>query len=83
MNGEQFGVPGKEYAIVYIADRRPVTLPSLSNEADKQYFKRLTEREKAVELARSIMINEVKTIENKGVDELAKQAPEYVNRMLS
>lgn len=83
LDSSQFGITGKNYALIYIADRRPVQLPSLSNEAEKQYFKKLAEREKAIDLARTILINGVKTIENKKVEDLIRQNPDYVNRMLS
>ncbi len=83
MDGAQFGISGKNYVLIYIADRRPVQLPSLSNEAEKPYFQRLAEREKAVDLARTILVNGIKSIENKKIEDLVKQNPEYVNRMIS
>lgn len=83
MDGEQFGMNGKNYVLIYIADRRPVQLPSLSNEAEKAYFQRLAERDKAVDLARTILINGINSIENKKIEEMIKQNPEYVNRMIS
>ncbi|MBQ7524222.1 MAG: peptidyl-prolyl cis-trans isomerase [Alphaproteobacteria bacterium] len=83
LNGADFGANNMNYALVYVADRRPVTLPSLSNESEKQYFQRLAERNKAVELAKSHMIAGVKNINGKSVEELEKANPEYVERMLS
>ena len=83
MNGGQFGMNGKNYVLIYIADRRPVQLPSLSNEAEKSYFQRLAEREKAVDLARTILLNGIKSIESKQIEDLVKQNPDYVNRMIS
>lgn len=83
MDSSQFGLSGKNYVLIYIADRRPVQLPSLSNEAERPYFKRLAEREKAIELARAILVNGIKTIENKKIEDLIKQHPEYVDRMIS
>jgi hypothetical protein len=83
LNGEQFGMKGKNFAVVYVADRRPVTLPSLSNETDKKYFQRLAEREKAVELAKTHLIAKIKTIEGKDIEELNKNNPEHIERMIS
>ena len=83
MDGAQFGMNGKNYVLIYIADRRPVQLPSLSNEAERPYFQRLAEREKAVDLARTILVNGIKSIENKKIEDLIKQNPEYVDRMIS
>ncbi len=83
MDGSQFGMDGKNYVLIYIADRRPVQLPSLSNEAERPYFQRLAERDKAVDLARTILVNGIQSIENKKMEELIKQNPEYVNRMIS
>lgn len=83
LNSDQFGIKEKNYVLVYIADRRPVTLPSLSNEAEKKYFQRLAEREKAVELAKSHLVAGVKSINGKTIEDMNKINPEYVNRMIS
>ena len=83
LNSDQFGIKGKNYVLVYIADRRPITLPSLSNEAEKKYFQRLAEREKAVELAKSHLIAGIKAIDGKTIEDLNKANPEYVDRMIS
>lgn len=83
LDSKQFGIDGKNFVLIYIADRRPVTLPSLSNEADKKYFQRLAEREKAIELAKSHLIAGVKTIDGKSIDDISKSNPEYVDRMIS
>lgn len=82
LNGAQFGIEGMSYAIVYIADRRPVTLPSLSNPQEKKYFERMAEKDKAVALAKTHMISGIKTIDGKSIEELNKN-PEYVDRMLT
>lgn len=83
LKGEQFGVPGKNFVIIYIADRRPVTLPSLSNPAEKKYFQRLAERDKAIELAKGHLVAGIKKIEGKALEEIIKTNPDYVNRMIS
>ena len=83
INSEQFGIKDRNYVLVYIADRRPVTLPSLSNEAEKNYFKRLAEREKAVDIAKTHLKNGVKTINGQTIEAMIKANPEYVDRMIS
>jgi len=83
LNSEQFGVSGKNYVLVYIADRRPVTLPSLSNEAERKYFHRLAEREKAVDLVKANLIAKIKTIEGKAIEEINKTASDQIDRIIS
>lgn len=83
LNSEQFGVSGKNYVLVYIADRRPVTLPSLSNEAERKYFHRLAEREKAVDLVKANLIANIKTIEGKTIEEINKTASDQIDRIIS
>ncbi len=83
LKGSQFGMPGKDFGVIYIADRRPITLPSLSNDADKEYFKRLAERERAIELAKSALINGIEKIEGKSIHDLIKANPGYVERVIS
>jgi hypothetical protein len=83
LDGGQFGVKNKKYAIVYVANRRPVTLPSLSNENEKKYFERLAEREKAVELAKKHLIAKIRSIEGRDIEELDRKNPEYITQMLS
>lgn len=48
LDGRQFGVQGKIFAIVYVGDRRPVTLPSLDNPADKKQFEMIAMQQKAM-----------------------------------
>lgn len=81
--GDQFGVEGKNFAIIYIADRRPVTLPSLSNEADKKFFQRLAERDKAVELAKTLLKSGIDKIEGRKIEDVLKSNAEYVNKIIS
>ena len=81
--GDQFGIEGKNFAIIYIADRRPVTLPSLSNEADKKFFQRLAERDKAVELAKTLLKSGIDKIEGHKIDDVLKNNTEYVNKIVS
>ena len=83
LKSEQFGIKNRNFVLVYIADRRPVTLPSLSNEAEKKYFQRLAEREKAIELAKSQLMAGVKSIDGKSIEDINKSNPDYVNRMIS
>ncbi len=83
LNSEQFGVSGKNYVLVYIADRRPVTLPSLSNEAERKYFHRLAEREKAVDLVKVHLMANIKTIEGKSIEDINKTASDQVDRIIS
>ncbi|MDO4975206.1 MAG: hypothetical protein Q4E61_02670 [Alphaproteobacteria bacterium] len=83
LNSEQFGVSGKNFALVYIADRRPVTLPSLSNEAERKYFHRLAEREKAVDLVKVHLIASIKSIEGKPIEEINKTASDQIDRIIS
>jgi hypothetical protein len=51
IDGSQFGVEELRYAVAYVADRRPVRLPSLSNPQDKKQFQAMAEREKAIEIS--------------------------------
>lgn len=83
LNSEQFGISGKNFALVYIADRRPVTLPSLSNEAERKYFHRLAEREKAVDLVKVHLIASIKSIEGKSIEEINKTASDQIDRIIS
>ncbi len=83
INGSQFGVEGKNYAIAYIADRRPVQLPSLSNPQEKKYFEKMAEREAAVKLAKTHMLQHVKTISGKDIAELERTNPEMVDNMIN
>ena len=82
LDGAKFGVAGMNYAIVYVADRRPITLPSLSNPSEKQYFQKMAEREKAVELVKTHFVSKIKTIDGKSMEDWIKN-PEYVEKMLS
>ncbi|MBQ9335316.1 MAG: peptidyl-prolyl cis-trans isomerase [Alphaproteobacteria bacterium] len=81
--GDQFGVAGKNFAIIYVADRRPVTLPSLSNEADKKFFQRLAERDKAVELAKTLLKSGIDKIEGRKIEDVLKNNAEFVNKIIS
>ncbi|MDR0942672.1 MAG: peptidyl-prolyl cis-trans isomerase [Holosporales bacterium] len=83
INGAQYGIKGKNYAIVYIGDRRPITLPSLSNEGDRKYFERLAERQKAVEIAKQHLRERIQTIEGRSFENLIKDNATYVNSMIS
>ena len=83
IDGSKFGMDGKNYAIIYVADRRPVTLPSLNNEQEREYFKKLAEREQAVEIAKAAMKNAISKIENRNIEDLLKQNADYVDKMLS
>ncbi|MDR3030882.1 MAG: hypothetical protein LBU35_00660 [Holosporales bacterium] len=82
LDGSNFGLEGLNYAIMYIADRRPLTLPTLSDPAVKKNFQRLAEREKAGKLAETHLITGIKTIEGRPIDDFKKN-PEYMERMLS
>lgn len=81
IDGTQFGIPGKNYVLVYVADRRPVVLPSLANEPEKRYFQKLAEREQAVKLVKAQMIAAIKTIDGKNVEEVLSS--EQADRMIS
>lgn len=65
IDGEKYGVQGKKYAIINISDRRPISLPSLANPQEKQYFQRLAEKEKAAEIISALFAKEVETIAGK------------------
>jgi hypothetical protein len=83
LESEQFGISGMDYAVVYIMDKRKIPLPSLSGENEKKYFGNLAMREKAIELAKTLLAKEIKTIEGKSIKELDKNNPEHINKMLS
>jgi hypothetical protein len=72
IDGSQFGLSGKNYALVFIADRRPVTLPSLSNEQEKKYFQAMAERKAAVVLAKKHIATHAKTIDGVSVETALK-----------
>jgi hypothetical protein len=82
INGAQFGVGGTRFAVVYVADRRPMVLPSLSNPQDKKYFQAMAERAKAIELARKLIGEYVESIYNKPLSVWLKNE-EYVNRVFA
>lgn len=83
LNGAQFGVSGKNFTLIYIADRRPVTLPSLSNEAERNYFQKLAEREKAVDLVKTHLMASIKTVDGKTIEEINKTASDQIDRIIS
>jgi hypothetical protein len=67
-DGSQYGMNGKNYAIIYVADKRPVTLPSLSNPADKKHFQVAAKVEKMTELAEKKLKEHVETINGRPVE---------------
>jgi hypothetical protein len=70
IDGSKFGLEGKDYAIIYVADRRPLTLPSLSNPADKRYFEAMAYHELAVEFVISLFNASVISIFDKSVSDI-------------
>jgi hypothetical protein len=78
MDGAQFGISEYDYAMVYIADRRPVQLPSLSTAEGKKQFQRKAERDKAVEIALQNLKKSVKKINGKDLSEYPQQYQEQV-----
>jgi hypothetical protein len=70
LDGSKFGVPNKDYAIIYIGDRRPLTLPSLSNPADKRYFETMAYQEMAVEFVISLLNDFVVSILDKSLSDV-------------
>ncbi|MDR1233835.1 MAG: peptidyl-prolyl cis-trans isomerase [Holosporales bacterium] len=82
VNGGQFGVKGGNYAIMYTSDRRPISLPSLSDPREKAYFESLAFRETAVKFVITIMKNGVVSINGKSFEEWMQQK-EYVHSTLN
>ncbi|MDR0744815.1 MAG: hypothetical protein LBE97_02570 [Holosporales bacterium] len=82
IDGAIFGFDGMNYAIIYIADRRPVTLPKLSDPGVKNQFKALAQRKKAVELIKADMKSEVETVNGQSIEEIEKANPERLDRTL-
>lgn len=72
LNGEQYGVTGCNYALVYVADRRPIQLPSLANENERSQFQKMAERKKAVEVTNAHMEERIKTINGIEYKNMAK-----------
>jgi hypothetical protein len=73
-SGEQYGARGKDYAIVYVADKRPIALPSLSNPRDKAYFQSMAELEKRLEHVKAKLKEEVKSIGGKPIDAMLAES---------
>jgi hypothetical protein len=70
VNGDQYGAPGANFAVVYVADKRPVPLPSLSNPGDKARFQDMAERMKRAERVKEEMARAVETVGGKSVGAL-------------
>ncbi|MDR0640202.1 MAG: peptidyl-prolyl cis-trans isomerase [Holosporales bacterium] len=81
VNGAQFGVKGN-YAILYVSDRRPVSLPSLANPQEKAYFEALAFREQAIEFVMALMEAAVKSILGRPISEWRREK-EYVHSILN
>jgi hypothetical protein len=82
IDGSQFGIRGARFGIVYVADRRPVVLPSLSNPQDATYFKNLAEREKAIEIAKEKIQAGVLTVNGRKVEDWLSNR-EFIDRVLA
>ncbi len=70
-DGAKFGFDGQNYAIIYVGDRRPVTLPSLSNPADKQYFEAMAYKQAASKFVTAALQQAVVTIFDKSIQEIS------------
>lgn len=68
--GARFGANGLNYAIIYVGDRRPITLPSLSNPADKKYFEAMAYQQVAAKFVASMLENAVVSIFDKTMQEI-------------
>lgn len=75
-DGARFGLDGRNYAIIYVGDRRPVTLPSLSNPADKKYFEAMAYKQVAAKFVTTALQQAVVTIFDKSIQEMSAD-PSY------
>ncbi|MDR1488522.1 MAG: hypothetical protein LBI26_02160 [Holosporales bacterium] len=70
IDGEKFGAPGMDYIIIYVGDKRPITLPSLSNKEEKQYFESMTRQKISTTVVLKLFQIYVSSVMNKSVAEL-------------
>ena len=68
VDGDKYGFSGKNYAIVYVGNRRPVTLPSLSNPNDKKYFENMARQIEIVEVVSKIISEKVTEVDGQPVE---------------
>lgn len=73
LSGSNFGFDGLNYAIVYVADRRPVTLPTLADPSVEKQFKMLAKREKISKFVSDLIIKQVKFVEGRSIEEFAEK----------
>ncbi len=62
IDGSKFGIADMKYAIIYVGDRRPVTLPSLSNPGDKKYFEALAYQKEATSFVTNLFAKNINSI---------------------
>jgi DNA-binding transcriptional regulator GbsR (MarR family) len=72
LESSQFGIESRNYAIVFIADRRPVTLPTLSNPQERKYFEGAAMRDKAADVVKGHFMTYVESIEGRPMKDYAK-----------
>ena len=69
LDGANFGFDGLNYAIVYVADRRPITLPTLSDPTVERQFRMLAKREKISKFVEDLIVKQVKFVEGRPIEE--------------
>ena len=77
VDGEKYGAPDMNYAVVYVADRRQVKLPTY--EESKPYFKKIAEKQAATTITDNLLEVAVKTLNGKAYKKIE---PELRNKML-
>ncbi|MDR1034798.1 MAG: peptidyl-prolyl cis-trans isomerase [Holosporales bacterium] len=82
VNGQQFGVRDCQFAVIYVADRRPVLLPSLANPQDKKYFQAMAEREAAVKFVKKLALAGISSVNGRSVEKWFVN-PEFVDRIIA
>lgn len=75
-DSSKFGVEGMNYAIIYVGDKRPVTLPSLSNPADKRYFEAMAYQQVAAKFVTGLLSASVVSIYGKSMKTIEAE-PSY------
>lgn len=72
LNGENFGMNDLNYAVLYVGDRRPITLPSLSNPNDKKYFEAIALQKASVDFVSNLFTNSINSMFDKNITEIEK-----------
>jgi hypothetical protein len=75
VDGGEFGLVDMNYAIIYVGDKRPLQLPSLSNPEEKKYFEALAQQKAIFNYSLGLLKRNVVSIDGKPIEELAESQP--------